>query len=146
MLRRIDAVGSAENSVTVLRLVPLMAAGLWLVLVGRRLRYVQHLVFAAHFYCIHLCCVLVYIGLVLHPLLRACQAHAPAAVPVLMNIWAQHMVTAPALMLYLFFGMQRAYALSPRQAAWRAIVLGAWACTVSRMFFDIAFVNCIVWA
>jgi len=146
MLRRIDAVGSAENSVTVLCLVPLMAAGLWAVLRARRWRYVQHLVFAAHFYCIHLCCVLLYIGCVLRPLILACKAHAPSAVPLLMNIWAQHMASAPALVLYLFFGMQRAYALSPRQAAWRAVLLGLWACTVSRMFFDIAFVNCLIWA
>lgn len=75
---------------------------------SRGWRYVQHLVFAARFYCIQLCCVLLYIGCILRPLLLACKAHAPSALPVLMSIRAQHMASAPALMLYLFFGMQRA--------------------------------------
>ena len=112
----------------------------------RGYRYVQHLVFAAHFYCIHLLCVLLYLGFLLQPLARWAKVHAPSALPVLANNWCQHMVAAPALMLYLYFGLQRAYLLSPRQSGWRAIVLGLWACTVSRMFFDIGFALCLIWA
>ena len=127
---------------------PLLALGLRVALAGRGYRYVQHLVFCAHFYCIQIACVLCYIGFVMKPLVLFCRAHAATAplVPILANIWAQHLAAAPALILYLYFGMQRAYLLSPAESGWRAFALGVWACTVSRMFFDLAFVICLVWA
>lgn len=145
---RIDAISSSENSVAVLCLVPLMALGLWAALARRGYRYVQHLVFGAHFYCIHLCCVLIYIGFVLKPLARTLAAHALTAslAPSLMNIWCEHMMVAPALILYLYFGLQRAYLLSPTESAWRATLLGVFACTVSRAFFDVGYVLVLLWA
>ncbi|HEY2743057.1 MAG TPA: DUF3667 domain-containing protein [Polyangia bacterium] len=146
LLERIDAIGSTENSVAVLCLVPMLALGLWAALAGRGYRYVQHLVFGAHFYCIQICCALLYIGVLFRPIVLFCKAHAPSLVPVVVNIWSQHMAMAPALMLYLYFGLRRAYLLSPRESAWRAVVLGLWACTVSRLFFDVAFVLCLIWA
>jgi len=148
MVRRMDAISSSQNSVAVLCLVPMLAAGLWLALAGRGYRYVQHLVFAAHFYCIHLCCVLLYIGLVLKPLVLTLRAH-PATVPaslILTNIWAEHLMSAPALIAYLYFGLQRAYLLKPVESAWRATLLGLFACTVSRAFFDVGFVLVLIWA
>jgi hypothetical protein len=139
LARRIDAISSSENSVAVLCLVPFAAAGF---------AFVQHLVFTAHFYCIHLLCVLVYLGFVLRPLAGWCAAHAltaPLAKP-MVNIWWQHLGVAPALIAYLYFGLQRAYRMTPRQSSWRAVVLGLWACTVTRMFFDVAFAVVLVWA
>ena len=146
--RRIDAISAAENSVAVLCLVPLAAAGFWLVLRGRGYRFVQHLVFTAHFYCIHFFCVLIYLGFVLRGLAAWCARHAwtaPLAKP-MVNIWWQHLAIAPALIVYLYFGLQRAYELTPRQSGWRALVLGVWACTVTRMFFDVAFALVLIWA
>lgn len=147
MGRRIDAISASENSVTVLCLVPLMALGVYAVVAGRRYRYVHHLVFTAHFYCIHLLCVLVYLGFVMRWL--AVELLLPHAATVslgrfIIQPWPQHLAVAPALVGYLYFGLQRAYELTPRQSAWRAVVLGLWACTLARAFFDIAFVLVLV--
>ena len=147
-VQRIDAISSSENSVAVLCLVPLFALGLWALMRGRGYRYVQHLVFGAHFYCIHLCCVLIYLGFVLRPLARTFAAHSSTAwlATEMVKIWYQHLALAPALILYLYFGLQRAYLISPAASAWRATLLGIWACTVSRAFFDVGFVLVLIWA
>lgn len=139
--QRIDAVSASQNSLTVLCLVPLLALGISLVLSGRGFRFVQHLVFTAHFYCIHLCGVLILLGFVLRPVYRLGKAHALTAslVEPLGNLWTQHLLMAPALIAYLYFAMARAYALTPRQSAWRAVAVGLWACVVSRAFFDVSF-------
>jgi hypothetical protein len=145
---RIDAVAASENPMTVLCLVPFMTLGLWALLAGRGFRYVQHLVFTAHLYCIHLCCVVIYFAWILRPLIRLLAAHSSTAplAPILANIWSQHFALAPPLMAYLYFGIRRAYLLTPRQAAWRAIGLGLWACLVTRMFFDMASLLVLIWA
>ncbi|MCU1279761.1 MAG: hypothetical protein JWM53_3307 [bacterium] len=146
--KRIDAISSSENSVTLLCLVPFAALGVSAVMAGRGYRFVQHLVVTAHFYCIHMLCLIVYIGLLLHPLWNFLGAHAwtaPLVAP-LHNIWTEHLAVAPALILYLYFGLQRAYLLSPSESAWRAVVLGVWACTVTRMFFDACFALVLIWA
>ncbi|MGZ3407935.1 MAG: DUF3667 domain-containing protein [Polyangia bacterium] len=146
--KRIDAISSSENSVTLLCLVPLVTCGLWVLMAGRGYRFVQHLVFTAHFYCIHMLCLIVYIGLMLHPLWTLFGAHALTAplVAPMHNIWCEHMAVAPALIGYLYFGLKRAYLLSPTESAWRAVVLGLWVCTVTRMFFDVCFALVLVWA
>jgi hypothetical protein len=146
--RRIDAISSSENSVTLLCLVPIAACGLWAVMAGRGYRFVQHLVFTAHFYCIHMLCLILYIGVMLHPLWNLLGRHALTAplVGPLHNIWTEHMAVAPALMVYLYFGLKRAYLLSPSESLWRAVVLGLWVCTTTRMFFDACFVLVLIWA
>ena len=102
----------------------------------------QHLVFTAHLYCIHLFCVVIYFAWLLRPLANLCAAHPSTArlAPILLDNWGEHFALAPALMLYVYYGIQRAYLLSPRQAGWRAVTLGLWACLVTRMFFDAAWV------
>ncbi|MDB4967166.1 MAG: hypothetical protein JWN44_2855 [Myxococcales bacterium] len=146
--RRIDAVSASQNSVAVLCLVPMMAVGIWVVMARRGYRFVQHLVFTAHFYCIHLCCALIYLGFVLRPLYRALKAHPSTAsiADLLANNWMQHLMMAPALIVYLFFALQRAYLVGPRQSVWRAVVLGLWASTVARAFFDVGFALVLIWA
>ena len=145
---RIDKVAPSENPVTVLCLVPFMTLGLWVALAGRGYRFVQHLVFTAHLYCIHLFCVLIYFAWLLRPLAKLFAAHASTAAlaPILLNNWGEHLAIAPALGLYLYFGLQRAYLLAPEQASWRAALLALWACTVTRMFFDVAWVLVLIWA
>jgi hypothetical protein len=146
--KRIDAISSSENSVTLLCLVPFVACGVMALLAGRGYRYVQHLVFTAHFYCIHMLCLIVYIGLSLHPVWNFVGAHASTQwlVAPLHSIWSEHFMVAPALIGYLYFGLKRAYLLSPSESAWRAVVLGLWVCLVTRMFFDMCFVLVLLWA
>jgi hypothetical protein len=48
--------------------------------------------------------------------------------------------------LYVYYGLQRAYLLTPREASWRALLLGIYACTVARMFFDVAWALVLIWA
>ena len=138
---RVDAVSASENSVAVLCMMPLLAMGLWVTMAGRGYRFVQHVVFTAHVYCFHLFCVLLYLGILLRPLAHWAAAHAwsaPLAGP-MVNIWYQHLALAPALIPYLYIGLKRAYLLSARESVWRAVVLAVWACTVTRLFFDVAF-------
>ena len=146
--KRIDAISSSENSVTLLCLVPLATFGVWALLAGRGFRFVQHLVFTAHLYCIHMLFLILYIGLMLHPLWNFFGAHALTAplVAPMHNIWCEHLVVAPALIAYLYFGLKRAYLLSPSESAWRAVLLGLWVCTVTRMFFDVCFALVLIWA
>jgi len=145
---RIDKIAASENPMAVLCLVPFMTLGLWVALAGRGYRFVQHLVFTAHLYCIHLFCVLIYFAWLLRPFWRLLSAHASTAslAPIVANNWGQHLALAPALMLYLYYGLQRAYLLTPAEAGWRAVALGLWACTVTRMFFDVAWVLVLTWA
>ena len=139
--RRIDVVSASDNSVAVLCLVPWMAAGLAVALAGRGHRVAQHLVFTAHLYCIHLCCALLYFGFLLRPFVLTLAAHPSTSwlAPPLSNNWGQHFALAPLLIPYLYVGLQRAYALTARESLWRAVLLGVWACTVTRMFLDVAF-------
>ena len=149
LAKRIDAVSASENSVGVLCLVPLLALGVWATVAGRKYRYVHHLVFAAHFYCIHLLWCIAYLGFGLTWIARdLLLAHAStlAIGKLMITPWAQHLAAAPALIPYLYLGLMRAYELSPRQAGWRAVVLGLWACTLARAFYDIVFALVLVFA
>ena len=135
--QRIDKVASSENSLTVLCMVPLLALAL-LALVNRGYRFMQHFVFTAHFYCIHLCCVLLYLGFFLRPMYRALAGH-PRLAAFCADPWSQHFVLAPVLVLYAYFALRRAYLLTPAESAPRAVLLGLWACLIARAFFDLAF-------
>jgi hypothetical protein len=146
--QRIDAVSASENQVGVLCLVPLMACGIWLVMAGRRYRFVQHLIFTAQFYCIHLTCVLLYLGFLLTPFYKLLKPHALTA-PIadsFRNLWVQHLTLAPVLAVYLYFALKRAYQLTPRQSLWRALILALWATTISRAFLDVVFTLVLIWA
>lgn len=141
-LARLDALSPSKNPVAVVLMVALFAVGPTLALLGRGYRFVQHLVFAAHFYCFHMGCVLVWIGFSLRPLFgwaKASPERAASLLPLLMNLWFQHLVLWPVLAGYLFVALRRAYTLSSGEAAWRAALLGLWACTCTRAFFDVAF-------
>jgi hypothetical protein len=115
---------------------------------GRRYRFVQHLVFTAHFYCIHLTCVLLYLGFLLTPFYKLLKPHALTA-PIadsLRSLWVQHLTLAPILAVYLYFALKRAYQLTPRQSLWRALILALWATTISRAFLDVVFTLVLIWA
>jgi hypothetical protein len=92
--------------------------------------------------------VVIYFAWILRPLSNLLAAHSSTArlAPILVNIWGEHFALAPPLMAYLYFGIRRAYLLTPRQAAWRAVGLGLWACLVTRMFFDMAWLLVLIWA
>ncbi|MEO6951647.1 MAG: DUF3667 domain-containing protein [Polyangia bacterium] len=140
--QRIDKIASSENSLAVLCMVPLLAVGLLVLIAGRGYRFMQHFVFTAHFYCIQLGCVLVYLGFLLRPIYRQLAAHPSTAklALLLVNPWTQQFFVAPALVAYLYFALQRAYLLTPAESLPRAVLFGLWACLVSRAFFDVAFV------
>jgi hypothetical protein len=134
----------AQNKLAILCLVPMFALGTAAVLSGRKYRFVQHLVFTTHFYCIYLASILFTWGLVIGPIYFYLTEHqvGPLGQSVgrwLSFPWVQHLAVAPALIPYLFFSLRRAYGLSSLGAAWRALVLGLWAATLSRAFTDIAF-------
>ena len=135
--QRIDKIASSENSLTVLCMVPLLALGL-VPLVGRGYRFMQHFVFTAHFYCVHLCCVLLYLGFLIRPLYHALAPH-PQLAALIANPWSQHFILAPFLIAYAHSAMRRAYLFTPAESAPRAVLFGLWACLVARAFFDVAF-------
>ncbi len=134
---RIDKIASSENPLTILCMVPLLALGLVL-LVGRGYRFMQHFVFTAHFYCIHLCCVLLYLGFLIRPLYRSLASH-PQLAALCANPWSQHFILAPLLIAYAHSAMRRAYRFTASESAPRAVLFGLWACLVARAFFDVAF-------
>ncbi|MHB8874348.1 MAG: DUF3667 domain-containing protein [Myxococcaceae bacterium] len=148
---RIEALGSAEDAAAVLCMIPLFALAVAAVMPGRGHRFVQHLVFSAHFYCIHLFGVLLVIGGVVMSVFGQLEAHPewPLSAPVLgvlRSFWVQHLLVAPFLLPYLFLALKRAYALTPGQSAWRAAALTAWACFIAPSFFDVAFALVLVFA
>ena len=139
--QRIDTIASSENSVAVLCMVPLLAIGLLALLAGRGYRFMQHVVFTAHFYCVQLGVVLLYLGFLLRPLYRGLTAHPSLAgiAARLVDPRTQHFFVAPVLIGYLYSALRRAYRLTAGESAWRAILFGLWACCVARAFFDVAF-------
>lgn len=138
--QKMDAMAGAKNSLAILCLVPLLALGLQVLMAGRGYRFVQHLIFTAHFYCIHLLCVLFFIGVLFRPTMRLFQEHQA----IVGSMWFQHFQAALILIPYLFVALGRAYELDRRAAAWRAVALGLWSCLLTRAFFDVVFVLLIV--
>lgn len=125
-------------------MVPLFGLGLTAALAGRGYRFMQHLVFTAHYYCIHLAALLVVWGVAIGPTYRFLKEHpalplAPELTALLPSLWVQNWLVAPALSPYLFAGLKRAYGLSARQALWRAALLTAWSVTIARAFLDVAY-------
>lgn len=151
LTERIDALGSAEDTVAVLLMVPLFALACRAVMARTGYRYVQHFIFAAHFYCIHLLVALLWIGGVLVPIYLSAKANQDASwaqlyIPIYRNLWFQHFSLAPLLFVYLLFAVRRAYALTTAQSSWRAVLLTIATCTIARSFFDIAFALVLIFA
>lgn len=149
--QHVDAEVASTNRLAVLGLVPLFAMGVALIMARRSYRSVQHLVFSVHFYCVHLASVLVAWGLVLGPFLRLLRRHPewPISGPwlnVLTIPWIQHLFVAPCLLPYLLLATKRSYHLSPREAAVSAVLLTAWAVTLSRGFLDMGYAIIILLA
>lgn len=146
MLKRIDAAAGSVNTLAVLSMVPLGALMVELLLARRGFRYVQHLVFMAHVYCIQLLCVLLYIGFILVPVWTRLGSHAETKwlADLVGNLWAQHFAVAPALLPYVYLGLRRAYGLTAVESSWRAVLVTAWSCTLARTFFDLAFAIAII--
>lgn len=148
MEARVEAVGGAEDAAAILCMIPLFAFGAWVALAGKRYRFVQHLVFAAHNYCVHLLFAVIMIGSVLTTLVIVAKAHPewPWMIPVLKNNWFQHSLVFPLLGPYMYAAVKRAYALTPLEAWWRAALMTCWAVVVAKSFFDIAWVLVLLFA
>jgi hypothetical protein len=140
-VQRMDASAGSVNKMVVLLQVPIFAVFAKILLT--RHRYVQHLVFSVHYYCIHLVTLLTAWGLVLIPggLWIVAHKDVVAAHPWLMivrNNSFQHLILAPILGSYLYVALKRAFVLNRIEAGWRAVVLALTACMMLRGFFDFA--------
>ena len=125
LIARIDAVSSSENTAAVLCLSPIFAVGLTAVMSRRGYSYVQHLIFATHFFCIQISilvftwgvlCIPLYVYLLKHPELPLAQLWVTGW----KSPWTQHFVLVVPLYPYVFLALRRAYSLTTREAAWRA--------------------------
>jgi hypothetical protein len=147
--RSVEAEVASTNRLAVVCLIPFFALGTAVVLSRRAYRPVQHLVFAAHFYCVHLTSLVVVWGLMLGPTLRLLLRHPEWAMSrplfgVLSMPWVQHLSVAPFLLPYLFLAIRRAYRTDVWSAAWRATLLALWAVTLSRAFLDVGYAIMLV--
>lgn len=141
-VQRMDAVSASVNKLTLLVMVPAFAGVIQLVRPQRSARFVQYLIFAVHFYCIHMATILAVWGLLLIPAYRYLVAHPELAWGQgYVQLWRSntfgHFVVAPALLAYLYPAFRRAFDLDARGAAWRAVVLTVVACALLRAFFDV---------
>lgn len=149
--QRIESLGSAEDAAAVLVLIPLLAIGLSVVLAGRGFRFVHHLVFASHTYCIHLLFFVFLVGAVMMNLLRLFKGHpdwslSAPALAVLRSFWVQHLLVGLPVFAFLHRALQRAYRLEKNAALWRAALIALWSCVCARGFFDITFALVLTFA
>lgn len=148
---RIHKLGSAEDAATVLCMVPLLAIATHVALLGRGYRYVQHLVFSAHIFCVHLLGVVFVIGATFTVLVAWLKANptspiTPPLLGTLRSLWVQHFLVWPLLFPYVVVAVRRAYVLTTGESLWRAVLIATAACTLGRVFFDLAFALVLIFA